>query len=306
MSLIVFGSINLDLVAKTPRLPLAGETILGHHFYQSPGGKGANQAVATARLGVKTYLIGRVGNDSFGQDLLTHLEKNGVDTKGVTIDSDSHSGVAIIAVDDRGENNIIVVPGANGKVGQTETQTFADLLSDTTALLLQLEIPLPAVQTAAAMAREAGVKVILDPAPVRLDMPDSLYPYIDILTPNEIEASQLVGFTVNSPETATQAATQLRDRGVHTVIVKLGDRGAVCATPEETFLIPAFSIQAIDTVAAGDAFNGGLAVALDSGLSLREALVWGSAAGALCATQPGAQTAMPDRATFDAFLQNRG
>lgn len=302
MSIIVFGSINIDLIAKTPRLPLPGETLLGHNFFTAGGGKGANQAVAASQLEITTHLIGRVGGDNFGQELLTNLQLYGLNTDKILIDKSTHSGIAIIAVEDSGQNNIIVVPGANNCINDTDLERLKEILPTATALLLQLEIPLQIVQAAAKLAREAGVKVILDPAPFRSDIPTDFYQLIDIITPNEVEASQLVGFPVNNPETATQAAAKLRHLGVNNAIIKLGSKGVVCATADETFFIPAFAVEAVDTVAAGDAFNGGLAAALDAGLPLREAVVWGAAAGALCATKNGAQSAMCDRATFDAFL----
>ncbi len=304
MSIIVFGSINIDLAAKTPRLPQPGETIIGSNFFTAGGGKGANQAVAAARLGISTHLIGRVGNDKFAEELLTSLQFHGLNTENILIDQSTHSGVAIIAVDDSGQNNIIVIPGANNHVGEADIERLKKLLPSATSLLLQLEIPLEFVLKAAKVAREAGVRVILDPAPVVADLPMDFYPLIDIITPNEVEAGQLVGLPVNNPETAIMAAKQLQQRGVKNVIVKLGDRGAVAVTADESFFVPAFAVGAIDTVAAGDAFNGGLAAALDGGRSLSEAVVWGCAAGALCTTKAGAQVAMCDRTTFDNFLQN--
>ncbi|WP_373536584.1 ribokinase [Microcoleus sp.] len=305
MTIIVFGSINIDLAAKTPRLPQPGETIIGSNFLTAGGGKGANQAVAASRLGTFTHIVGRVGNDKFAEELLTNLQSYGLKTENVLIDKTTHSGVAIIAVDDSGQNNIIVIPGANNNVGAADIECLKKLLPQSTSLLLQLEIPLEFVRKAARVGREAGVRVILDPAPAVGDLPIELYPLIDIITPNEVEAGQLVGFAVNDTETAMAAAKQLQERGVENVIVKLGDRGVVAVTADESFFVPAFAVEAIDTVAAGDAFNGGLACALDGGRSLREAVVWGAAAGALCATKAGAQAAMPDRATFDRFLQNR-
>ncbi|WP_341738764.1 ribokinase [Microcoleus sp. CAWBG640] len=302
MSIIVFGSINLDLVAKTPRLPVPGETIIGSNFLTAGGGKGANQAVAAARLGVSTHMIGRVGNDNFGEELLTNLQSFGLNTDNISIDQNSHSGVAIIAVDDGGQNNIIVIPGANNHLGDADIERLQKLLPGATSLLLQLEIPLEVVHRAALIACEAGVRVILDPAPARSDLPLELYPLIDTIAPNEVEASQLVGFAVHDTETAIKAAKKLQERGVKNAIVKLGDRGVVAVTADRTLFVPAFAVEAIDTVGAGDAFNGGLAAALDAGLSLEEAVVWGAAAGALCVTKMGAQVAMCDRATFDAFL----
>lgn len=301
---IVFGSINMDLVVQSPRLPVPGETLLGRGFFTAPGGKGANQAVALARLGVPTQMVGRVGGDSFGSELVNSLQTAGVQTEHVLVDQAASSGVAAIAVDDTGENQIIVVPGANGRVDETDVERLLHLLPSASALLLQFEIPISAVVSAAQTARSAGVPVILDPAPAQLDVPAELYSLVDIITPNETEAGQMVGFAVNEPDSAAQAADVLRQRGVGTAIVKLGAQGAVCATKEETFFVPAFPVLAVDTVAAGDAFNGGLAAALASGLPLRQAVIWGAAAGALASTKPGAQSSMCDRATFDAFLSS--
>ena len=302
MSIIIFGSVNIDLIATTPRLPTPGETINGNNFFTAGGGKGANQAVAAAGLGIPTKIVGRVGNDSFGQQLLVSLSTANVDTTDVLVDENTHTGVAVIAVGASGENNIIVVPGANHSINNTDVERLKNLLSDVTALLLQLEIPVEVAISAAKVAQEMGVKVILDPAPMPANFPNDFYNLIDIITPNEIEASQLVGFEVNNQETAMEAAVELCHRGVKNAVVKIGDRGVICATKEEAFFQPAFVVKTIDTVAAGDAFNGGLAAALDTGLSLKEAVKWGAAAGALCTTKPGAQPAMPDRKTFDNFL----
>lgn len=299
---VVFGSINMDLIVQSPRLPVPGETLLGRGFFTAPGGKGANQAVALARLGVPTQIVGRVGGDSFGSELVNSLQTAGVRTEHVLVDQAASSGVAAIAVDDTGENQIIVVPGVNGRVDETDVERLRNLLPSACALLLQFEIPMSAVVSAAQTARSVGVPVILDPAPAQLDMPADLYSLVDIITPNETEAGQMVGFPVNEPDSAAQAADVLRHRGVGTAIVKLGAQGAVCATKEETFFVPAFPVLAVDTVAAGDAFNGGLAAALASGLPLRQAVIWGAAAGALASTKVGAQSSMCDRATFDAFL----
>ncbi len=285
---------------------MAGETLQGYEFFTAPGGKGANQAVAAARLGIPTQIVGRLGDDEFGRQLQRSLQESGVNTDRILVDQAASSGVAVITVDDAGENNIIIVAGINGRVNHQDIDRLTDLLPGAAALLLQLEIPLPAVIAAAQAARRAGVSVILDPAPAKGDIPPELYPLVDIITPNEIEASQLVGFPVDGQEAAAKASVELRQRGVGSVIVKLGDRGVFCATGEETFFVPAFSVQAVDTVAAGDAFNGGLAAALAEGRSLREAVVWGAAAGAISATKAGAQPSLPDRETFNNFLTQRG
>lgn len=303
---IVFGSINMDLVTRTPRLPVRGETLLGYDFFTAPGGKGANQAVAVARLGVPAYMVGRVGKDSFGAQLLDSLQEFGVRSEGVLMNEAASSGVAVIAVDDAGDNHIIIVAGANGQVDREDVKRLSHLLPGAAALLLQLEVPLQSVYLAAQAAQQASCKVILDPAPARQDIPDELYPLVDIITPNEVEAGQLVGFSVDGPESAAEAAAILHQRGVGTAIIKLGAQGVFCATLEEEFFVPAFSVEAVDTVAAGDAFNGGLAAALAEGHSLRKAVVWGAAAGAISATKAGAQPSMPDRNTFNAFLKERG
>lgn len=303
---IVFGSVNMDLVSRTSRLPKPGETLMGSAFYTTPGGKGANQAVALARLGVPTQMVGRVGRDTFGRDLLESLRSVGVQTDAIAIDDTIHSGVAVITVADSGENQIIGVLGANGQLDMADVQRLTALLPQVNTLLLQIEVSLAAVRAAAQVAHQAGVRVILDPAPVPSESLADLYPLVDILVPNEVEAGQLVGFPVQDLETAAKAASILRHQGANTVIVKLGAQGVFCDTGQDAFFTPAFAVEAIDTVAAGDAFAGGLAAALVEGLPLRQAIVWGSAAGALAATQMGAQSAMPDRATFDAFLRQRG
>lgn len=300
---IIFGSINMDLVARTPTLPVPGETLLGYSFVTVPGGKGANQAVAVARLNIPTIMVGRVGNDGFGQELLTSLQEAGVETTDVLVDESQHSGVAMIAVDDHSENHIIVIPGANGQVNADDVDRLSHHLPGAAALLLQFEIPLPAVLAAANAAQQAGVRVILDPAPARSDLPADLYSLVTIITPNAVEAAHLVGFPIIDPATAAKAATVLQQRGVPTVVIKLGAQGVFCATPDDSFFIPAFPVQAVDTVAAGDAFNGGLTAALADGLDIRQAITWGAATGALAATKSGAQSSLPDRATVEAFLK---
>lgn len=302
MSIIVFGSINLDLVTRTHRLPKPGETLAGISFFTASGGKGANQAVAAAKLGMTTFMIGRVGGDSFGQQLLESLQESGVQCDRIFIDETTTSGIATIAIEDTGENTIIIVPGANDRINESDCDLLTDLLPDAAALLLQLEIPLPSVLAAAKKAHDAGVPVILDPAPAR-ELPPELYSLIDIITPNETELSILTGIAVKDIETATEAITELQQRGVKTAIAKLGAKGVLCARGEGQFFVPAFEVEAVDTVAAGDAFNGALAVAIAQGLPFPEALRWGAAAGALTVTKPGAQSALPSRLTFEEFLR---
>ncbi|MEA5508354.1 ribokinase [Crocosphaera sp. UHCC 0190] len=294
MSIIIFGSINMDLVVQTHRLPQPGETVTGDHFLTLGGGKGANQAVATARLGASTYLVGRVGGDSFGQELLASLNNFGVNTQGVFIDKNSSSGVAMINVETGGENTIIVVPGANGKVEQSDVHRLNNILPKTSLLLLQLEVPLEAVQSAAIAAKKFGVTVMLDPAPVPDNFPDRFYPLIDIITPNQTEAARLVGFEITDQEKLNQAVNIFLEKGVKIVIIKLGEKGAFYGTEKERDFVKPFAVKSVDTVGAGDGFNGGIAAALDRGLPLKEALKWGAIVGALTTTKEGAQTALPD------------
>lgn len=307
MSLLVFGSLNWDIVARVPRLPQAGETLSGRDFLQASGGKGANQAVAAARLETPTALVGRVGQDNFGRELLTQLHTVGVDVADVRVDSDTHTGVAIIHVDDAGENAIAIVPGANGRVDDSDVARLQPRLNGVSMLLLQLEIPLAAVTAAAVTARKAGVTVMLDPAPVPNSFPEDLYKTVDILTPNALEASQLLGTPVEDAESALAAAKAFRKKGVGTAIVTLGSAGVAYARldedgGEDTKFVPAFAVTARDTTAAGDAFNGAFAAAMGRGLSFAEALQWGMAAGALSATKAGAQPSLPDLATLQAAL----
>ena len=301
MTILVFGSINMDLVIRTPRLPAPGETIIGHEFFTAGGGKGANQAVAAARLAAPTKMIGRVGGDSFGVTLLQQLAESNVDVDSVFVDESVASGVAIIAVDDAAQNNIIIASGANRQVDQTDLERLSHHMPQAKVLLLQLEIPLDMIVAAAKLARQHNVTVLLDPAPAQA-LPAELYPLIDIITPNEIEAGQLVDFPIKTQEDAQHAAQRLLARGVKTAVIKMGAVGVVYATAESTDFVPAFSVQAVDTVAAGDAFNGGLAAGLGEGLALPQAVRWGAAAGALSATKAGAQPSMPTRAEFEAFL----
>lgn len=300
MTVIVFGSINLDLVVEVPHLPIRGETVIGNRFFSATGGKAANQAVAVAKLGVPVYCIGRVGSDSFGQVLLKNLQTAGVDTRGVTIDSEIHSGIASIVIDERGDNAIACAAGANNLVREQELSEFTALLPQTKVVLMELGIPLPTVMEALKRAQGSNCTIILDPAPAQSRLPQEIYQMVDIITPNEIEASQLVGFTVDGITTARQAATFLHQMGAKKVIITLGSQGAFCSTGDENFWVKPIRVKAIDTVAAGDAFNGALAVALAEGKSLKEAIQWGNVAGALAVTKRGAQPSLPQR---DSFLQ---
>lgn len=303
MSVIVFGSINMDLVVQASRFPLAGETITGESFFEVPGGKGANQAVAAARLGAPTSMVGRVGNDKFGVTLLQGLRSHGIDTRGVSVDPEITSGLALIIVDSSGQNRIIVIPGANGRVGEKELDSLDADLEGAAVLLLQLETPPEVVTRAARIATGKGIKIVLDPAPVpAVALPAELYRLAGILTPNETEAALLVGFPLDTEKAVVEAGRILLGRGVETVIIKLGSRGIYWTDGKTTEFRPTFLVKPVDTVAAGDAFNGALAVALDEGKSFSDALDWGLAAGALAVTKSGAQSSLPDRAALLTML----
>ncbi|MGF1536006.1 MAG: ribokinase [Elainellaceae cyanobacterium] len=316
MTLLVFGSINMDFVAQVPRLPQAGETLLGHRFSTTPGGKGANQAVAIARLGAPCKMVGRVGADPFGPELVQHLQTAGVDCGPIRVDSAESSGAAVIEVSDSGENHIVVIPGANGQMDDSDVNRLVALLPQASWLLLQLEIPLPVVLAAARAAHRAGVRVMLDPAPVQ-PLPDELFGYVDVLTPNQTEAEQLTGLSIATVTDASEAAHRLRQRGGSTVVITLGERGAFylpSEVPSEEqsdaiAVVPAFSVKAVDTVAAGDVFNGALAVALSHQQGLphsREdwyrAIRYAAAAAAIAVTRTGAQAAIPYAPEVEGFL----
>jgi ribokinase len=294
---VVIGSINMDLVARTPRIPLAGQTLTGIDFATTPGGKGANQAVAAARLGAHVQMIGAVGNDVFSETLLSNLANDAIDTRAVAR-IPGPSGVAQIQVADNGQNSIVVVPGANGAVTPALIRQHADLIQAAGIVLLQLEIPLATVLAACELCASTNVPVILDPAPAA-SLPDAIWPTLAWFTPNETELGMYTGNGF-PPETA---AKQLLARGVHGVALKRGAEGVYIATSsEEPAQVQAFHVKAIDTVAAGDCFNGAFAVALIEGSSPAAAARFASAAAAISVTRRGAQAAMPTREEVDAFL----
>jgi len=303
MSILVFGSLNMDLVVRSPRLPQPGETLTGSDFATIPGGKGANQAVAAARQGITTAMIGRVGADDFGHQLRHALTVDSVNVEAVKVDAETHTGVAAITVAQSGENQIVIVPGANGRVDATDVAGLTHSLAAAQLLLLQCEIPGAIVAQAAQLAHAAGVTVILDPAPVPDFDLTPVYPAIDILTPNQVEAAQLTGLPVNNVTAAEGAIAHLQQQGASTVLVKLGEQGVLCGMPQETFYVPAYDVSVVDTVAAGDAFNGGLAVALSEGQPLRQAVAWASATAALSVGKAGAQPSMPRRSQVAEFLR---
>jgi ribokinase len=303
MTAIVLGSLNMDLVTQVPRLPDKNETLMGTRFHTTPGGKGANQAVALHKLAVPTLLVGNVGTDDFGSQLLAHLKTFGLSSDHIHQTAAAPTGIALITTADTGDNQIIGIYGANHSLTQADLETrLLPLLQKAQFLLLQLEIPHDVARLAAQLAKTHGLTVLLDPAPIEGPVLQAFYPQIDFLLPNEVEASRLVEFPVTDETTARLAATKLQSQGVKTVIIKLGAKGCLTATPTETFFTPAFPVDAIDSVACGDAFAAGLTAALTQGHDLKTAVRWGNAAGALTATQPGAMTALPDRTTFNNFL----
>ncbi len=297
---LVFGSLNMDLVVRVPRMPQPGETLLAHRFMSNPGGKGANQAVACARQGAQVQMAGRVGADGFGAQLRAAIAAQGVDDAGVVTEPGISTGIAMIMVDDAAQNCIAVVPGANGSVGVADAEALRDRLSDASLLLLQLEVPIAAVQRAAAMARQAGCRVLLNPAPAHL-LPEELWPLLDILVLNETEACLLSGMPSVDPANAGHAAAQLLRRGPRDVIVTLGEHGVVWATGAGSRHFPAHQVRAVDTTAAGDTFIGALAALLLEGRAMEEALSYAIRAAAICVTRAGAQTSMPSREEVERF-----
>ena len=302
MSIVVFGSLNMDLTTYLPRLPRPGETLFGRSFQTVPGGKGANQAVAAARLGAPVRLIGRIGEDAFGRQHMAAMRQEGINIAGVLRDEALSTGLAVISVDDAGENCIIVISGANMAIVASDVDRCVMALDEARLLLLQLEIPIEADLTAARAAHERGVTVVLDPSPVR-NLPEELLRVVDVITPNEVEAEALLGWPITSEADAGRALGQLRSKGVASVVLKMGGRGAFFETDAGKGYVPAFPVQAVDTVAAGDAFNGALAVALLEGRPLPDAVRWGAAAGALTVTRAGAMPSLPARAAVVRLLE---
>ena len=302
MSVVSLGSINMDLVVRTPRFANPGETLVGLDFYTAPGGKGANQAVSVGRLGVDALMFGRIGNDFFGKNLLDNLRENNVGVDGIKTDDTLPTGTALITVDNNAENTIIIIPGSNGAVGDPEIKDLIPFLKKTDILMLQLEIPLDTVVAAAKLAKESGVKVLLDPAPAR-ELPEGLLKLCDIITPNETEAELLTGVKVNSFDDAKKAAEILLIRGVQSVIVKMSSQGSYYYDGTTEILFSAYKVDAVDTVAAGDAFNGGFAAAFSEGKTIEETLQWANACGALSTKKSGAQPSMPSRKELISFMK---
>jgi len=292
----------MDLVTFAPRFPRPGETVVGSRFLTYAGGKGANQAVAAARMGARSAMVGRVGGDIFGPQLLEGLAAAGVDISGIGVNPEESSGIAVIGVDETAQNCITQVLGANDTCGPGQGQAVKRLLSGAAALLLQLETSIELSLEVAWESASLGVAVILDPGPVR-PVPDELLGLCNVITPNETEAQALVGFPVTGPESAAKAAAALLRMGVGTAVIKLGAQGAYFANNEVHDMISPFDVDAVDSVAAGDAFNGALAVSLAEGKNLEKAVTIACAAGALAVTQTGAQDSMPERKMVEELVR---
>lgn len=290
----VVGSINMDLVVRCASLPQRGETVLATSSAEVCGGKGANQAVAAARAGGQVSMVGRVGDDSFAGRLVTNLHDERIGCDLIEATSGCSSGVAIVAVEQSGQNSIMVVPGANGRVTADDVRAARQTIESSSILLVQLEIPLDAVKAAVEIAQQAGVRVVLDPAPVPSVLPPELF-RVDVLCPNETEASVLAGMPVNSTDSAEAAARRLHELGARQVAITLGEQGTMVFDGTAATLVAPFAITAVDTTAAGDAFAGAFAVRWAAGASLLEAVSFANAAGALAASREGAQPGMATR-----------
>jgi len=306
MGIAVFGSINCDVVAYLERLPKPGETLHGSSYKIGLGGKGANQAVAARRLGSDVAFVARTGGDMFGEACLKEIAGYDVATDLIQRDADAATGIAIINVASNGENTISLIGDANMRMDESDIARAGDALDKARVLLLQLEVPFAASISAARRVHSQGGIVILDPAPA----PDSLFSvseleHIDLLTPNETETGRLIGWQPTTPEEGLKAARELREKGVRGAIVKLGGKGVAVSTPDYEGLIPAFRVTPIDTVAAGDCFNGGLAHALASDRELADAVRYASACGALSTTKRGAAAAAPTADEVEAFIKSQ-
>lgn len=296
--IIVVGSSNTDMVTVSDRLPAAGETVIGRKFFTNPGGKGANQAVAACRLAGQVTFIAKVGDDLFGQQALEGYNKEGIDTLYISREEGCVSGVALINVDAQGENTIVVAPGANNFLKEADIERAAAALSQAEIFLTQLEIPLETVSFLAERAKALGKKLILNPAPAR-SLPDELLSGLYMITPNESEAEQLTGVQVHDTASAREAAIKLKARGVEVVIITLGKKGAYLHADQISELIPVVAVKAIDTTAAGDTFNGALAVGLSEGMNLQKAVSFANHCAAISVTREGAQAAIPLRSELE-------
>ena len=289
---VVVGSFNMDLVIKTERRPQKGETLIGEEFGMFIGGKGANQAIAASRLGADVTMIGRLGADLFGDTFFTEFARENIDTTFVVRDAEVGTGVASPVIDADGDNSIIIVPRANMRLDVEDVERAASKIADADVLLLQLEVPIESSKRAAEIARANGVEIILNPAPACV-LPDSFLGLIDIFVPNEVETEFLTKVTVADDEGARLAAKVLFEKGISTIVLTLGNRGALLLTSQRSQLVPAYNVKVVDTTAAGDAFCGALATALANGDKIENAVAFANATGALAVTVLGAAPSMP-------------
>lgn len=299
-SIVVVGSTNTDMVIKASHLPQPGETILGGTFFMSAGGKGANQAVAAARLGGSVLFVAKTGYDIFGKQSIELFQKEGIDTSFVVRDKFEPSGVALIAVDDKGENCIVVAPGANSTLNLEDINEAREKIENAQVILMQLETPIETVENVAAIAASKKIKLILNPAPAAR-LSDGLLKKVTVITPNQREAEMLTGIEVNDESSAKKAAGLLRDKGIETVIITMGAAGAFALYDENYKMIPGHKVNVADTTAAGDVFNGALAVALCEGKNVEDAVAFACKAAAISVTRLGAQASAPHRKEVEEF-----
>jgi len=297
----VVGSFVYDLVAKAPRRPKTGETLIGESFGMFLGGKGANQAIASSRSGASVHMIGRLGNDLFGNQFLEKFSNEGISTDFVVIDDVNGTGVGMPLIDATGDNSIVLIPQANMALSVDDVNNAFEPIASSDVLILQLEVPIDASQRAAEIAKENNTMVLLNPAPAR-EIPDSFLRLVDVLIPNEIETEILSGMKTTTNDQAIEAARALTSKGISTVILTLGHRGALLLTDEIEKGVPGFAIEAVDTTAAGDAFCGALATSLAQGSTIEDAVWVANAAGALAVTKLGAEPSLPKKADLDQFL----
>jgi len=303
-TIVVVGSSNMDLVVKSPLIPAKGETILGGDFIMTPGGKGANQAVAAAKLGAEVFFVAKLGDDIFGRQSLSNFQNVGVKTDYVEQTKDVPSGVALITVDEAGDNVIVVAPGANLKLSPDDVKKAQSTVASSGAVAAQLEVPLETVEFAARMANDAGVPFILDPAPAQ-KLSDEFLRMVDVLTPNETEAEILTGIKVTDEDSAMVAAKDLLQRGVKAVILTMGSKGYLLATKDEAQFVPSVKVDAVDATAAGDAFTGSLGVGMAQSKTLKDAALFASYVAALSVTKMGAQSSMPDAEQVENFIKQK-
>ncbi|MGE6097887.1 ribokinase [Aeromonas salmonicida] len=299
--LVVLGSVNADHVLRVPHFPRPGETLTGHSYQVVPGGKGANQAVAAARLGAPVSFIARIGDDAIGQQMRQGFEQDGIDVSAVELDETLPTGIAIIYVSDEGENSIGISAEANGALSPAMVKRHEAMIADAHTLLLQLEVPLESVFEAAKLARSHGTRVVLNPAPAR-PLPAELLALVDLITPNQTEAELLTGVKVSDDASAAQAADRFHQMGISDVMITLGSQGVYCSNARQQQLIPGFRVEAVDTTAAGDTFNGALLAAELAGADFNAAVRFAHGAAALSVTKFGAQSSIPGKREVDAFL----